>query len=404
VTVGDTAVNVTVLASETVDNKALSDLAVDVNKALTATSLDGKIAARATGSRIEFYSLVKDNPLTPADESVPFTIACPSARERRSLVWHSASGDFWLASTNVNGEQTLRARSASRSAVTEPVVSEASEIAYTPITLVDHDFAPGTMVYAYDLGSSKIIGSALVLNNDASENVLTLAKVQGTFEGAEKIINAGVTKVADYAGGETVQNGSFGEFELTVTVQPGFDDLGFGDGFAQFVNPGGAGVSSTVTFNLTEFGNPYDPTRPRAAFDNLAGDVGDLYAFKDLDYGDIGNALEGLLALLEDVDVDFALLNTKLPAINRSVSDLLSLVSGFDRGVDNINEAFGAAILSLEPGVDIPALTLQDIPNALRSAFGLPVGVDPDDRRRRGLGPARLRQGREHAFDGPPAA
>jgi len=57
-------------------------------------------------------------------------------------------------------------------------------------------------------------------------------------------------------------------------------------------------------------------------------------------------------------------------------------VGNFERGTANADEAFANAILALLPdGTDIPALTLQNIPRALRSAFGLPSGantVDPD--------------------------
>jgi Ca2+-binding RTX toxin-like protein len=375
VTVGEgSAVNVTVLKSDTADNKTLSDLVIDVNKSISATTLNGTIAARATGTRIEFYSLSA------------FTIT-PAGTGAAEL-----GLELELSSKAVNGEQVLTAHSASRYAVTEPVVTTASELSYStgeaPFT---GGFTPGQVVVGYDQtqtedGEGNIhidyteTGRAIILG--VGPGVLTVANIEGDFGTADQLRNIDWTVSAYHTlGEEATPKANFGEFDLSVTVQPGFDDLGFGDGFLQFVNPGGTGVSSTVTFKLTDFGNPYDPTEPEAKFDNLAADVGDLYALKDLDYGDIGNALEELLALLKDVDANFALLNTPLPAINRSVGELLNLVGGFERGVENIGEAFAASTLALEPGVDIPPLTLQDIPNALRSAFGLPDNVipDPDD-------------------------
>jgi len=381
---GATGVDVTILASDTADNETLADLVADVNTALMDASLDSQIYARAAGTRIEFVSVTGDNPLTPGtDESVPFTIT-PIGVGAAELGLELDAGEFWLASSYDEGKQVLTGSAATRYAVTEVEVSEVSETTYSTYLTYGSDFEPGTTVYAWDSDTHTVIGSAFVLANDASLTTLTLARTEGTFVGAEFIVNANITKAVSISGTGLTGKGSFGEFELAVEVQPGFDDLGFGDGFAQFVNVGvpasnGAGVSSTVSFQLTDFGNPYDPEDPVAAFDDLAGDVGDLYDLKDLDYADIGTAIEDLLVLLQDVDANFTLFNTILPAINRSVSDLLSLVNGFELGVDNMDAAFDTATLALEPGVDLPALSLQDIPGALRSAFGLPVDVDPDD-------------------------
>ena len=379
---GAVGVAVTVLASDTTSNGTLADLVADVNTALMDASLDSDIYARTAGTRIEFVSVVGDNPLVPGDESIPFTITAAST--------NTGAAELGLrldqSSFYEDGKQVLAARSATRYALTDVEVSEVSKTTYSTYAGYGSDFEPGTTVYAWDTYTA--IGSAFVLANDASLATLTLAKTEGTFVGAEFIVNAksaaDITKAVSISGTGLTGKGSFGEFELDVEVQPGFDDLGFGSGFAQFVNVGipasnGVGVSSTVSFKLTDFGNPYDPEDPVAAFDDLAGNVGDLYGLKDLDYADIGTAIEDLLVLLQDVDANFTLFNTVLPAINRSVSDLLSLVNGFELGVDNMDAAFDTATLALEPGVDLPALSLQDIPGALRSAFGLPVDVDPDD-------------------------
>jgi len=281
-------------------------------------------------------------------------------------------------------EVTLAQLFAKTNAVAEPAVTETYELRYAPAGFPT-DFAPGTMVYAYDVDSPAIIGSAFVLANDAAQGILTVASVKGSFAGAEGIVNVksanllDSTKIALNTGGAAAQMESFGEFNLHVDVQPGFDDIGFVDGDGVTSGFGLLdGKDYDVGFKITGFGNPFDPAPPVATFDDLAGDTGDLYAFKDLDYADIGSALHGLQVLLSNIDANFALFNQDLPAITKSVSDLLSLVDGFERGVTNIDEAFVAALLALDPeAVDLPALRLQDIPNALRGAFGLPVGVDP---------------------------
>jgi len=237
-------------------------------------------------------------------------------------------------------------------------------------------------VYAYDNDSAAITGSAYVLDNDTANNTLTLAHIDGTFADTEYLVNDDLSKIASNTGGVPVQNPSFGEFSLHANVQDGFDDIGFGDGFALL-----DGQSYDVGFDITGFGNPYDPTPPEATFDDLEGDTGDLYAFKDLDYADLNLAIsgavdpeiQGLLGILQDVGDNFDLLNTIIPAIGISVGDLLNLVDGFEQGANNLDNILAEAIQALETNVDYPLLTLQDIPNAIRGAFGLPEGVDPTD-------------------------
>jgi hypothetical protein len=113
----------------------------------------------------------------------------------------------------------------------------------------------------------------------------------------------------------------FGEFELDVTVQPGFDDIGFGGGFALI-----DGQSYVVPVELTGFGASINDVAPVASLD-LSG-LGHLAAFQYLSYSHLADALHALEALLVDVNESFALFNTTLPAINRSVADLLRLVDG----------------------------------------------------------------------------
>lgn len=264
-------------------------------------------------------------------------------------------------------------------AVANPVVTDADELYELPIYSLTGEFAIGKTLYGYDIDTSLITSDSARLigieyDGATGTGILILSKVNGTFETADIVFQDFGINGAGKSGPLT-QKTSLGKFNLHVDIQPGFDDVGFGDGFSIFENPGGSNVSFDVPFVLTEFGNPFDPAPPVADLDLSV--IGDLASFEKLSYSHLGSALQGLLDLLEDVDENFDLFNTKIPAINKSISELLSLVNGFERGVENANEVFDAAIEALKPGVDLPALTLQDIPKALRGAFGLPDDVEP---------------------------
>ncbi len=388
VSVGDgSAGTVFIAKNDTIDNDTLEDLAADVNEALDTAGLDTKILARASGTRIEFVSLVENNPSTVLNESAFLITASGTGAAELGL-----SGTLLSGFDDVEGKQILAARSASRYAIDEPVVSEVYELSY----YTDHEtlptllagFAEGQILYGVaDDGITKT-GSAYILGVDhdpGGTGVLTLAHLDGTFAGATYLgsfdgmsleISPPYTAAAyNYIGSKPVQNTDFGDFNLHVDVQPGFDDVGFGDGFAIFVL-GGGNNSFDVPFTITDFGNPYDPAPPEADLD-LSG-IGDMAAFEKLDYADLSAALDGLLALLVDVEDNLTLLTEPLPAIGKSISELLLLVDGFAHSVDNMHKIFDTATLALDPEqTDLPALTLQDIPNALRGAFGLPEDVVP---------------------------
>jgi Ca2+-binding RTX toxin-like protein len=384
-TTGDVSATVKVLQSETADNASLDDLVADMNKVINASALNGKIAAQVAGTRIRFLSLKTDDPLTPDDESVPFTIVAGAGAAGLGL-----SGT--LNSGKVEYAQTIDAHSAPRYAIADPVVSKVSELAFAGYwLLLPNTFKPGMTVYGWQdtdhngLPDAMTGDVAVVLG--VNGNVLNLVKVQGTFASAGWLLDSADllhTTVAGLGSGSAVATKSnFGHFTLGTDVQSGFNDLAFVDGDSSHGFGLLDGKHYDVGFGLTDFGNPYgngsvtDPTAPVATFDGLPGQTGDLYAFKDLGYDDIDAALQQLLALINDVNDNFPLLKTVLPAINRSMNDLLNLVGNFDRGVTNAGDAFAAAILALSPeGTDVPALTLQNIPKALRGAFGLPSGPD----------------------------
>ncbi len=247
-------------------------------------------------------------------------------------------------------------------AAAAPAVYTGQQIAYTG--------GFGQFVVGQRVVGTASHANAVVVNVDPVFGILQLADTEGTFQSGEGLVQAAAMAAAVSVGVVTT-NANFGEFNLGVHVQDGFSEPGFGAGFALLDNQ-----SYNVPIHLTGFGDPVTPTAPTAALD-LSG-IGDLAAFQKLGYDALSGALDGLLKVVQDVEAGFALLNTPLPAINRSVSDLLGLVAGFASGVHNADAALDASKAALAPGVkDLPALRLQDIPRALRSAFGLPEGVDP---------------------------
>jgi hypothetical protein len=381
-----TAVTVTVPQAWTIDNPAtlgvdeandtLAELVANVNQALKDAGLQNDLLAELSGTRIEFVSKRTDVRGTAVNEAA-FTITASGM----------GAAELGLAGTlqseKVDGQQVVAANSAARYAVTDVNVSfgdlyELPHSGYTEGTT--QPFQVGDILYGWDTTPDPDVqtpDSAIVVGIEADK--LILARVNGTFADAEIVFQKFGINGMNVAGVLTPRT-SFGEFNLHAAVQDGFDDPGFIDGDGSTSGFGLLdGKSYDVAFDITNFGNPYDPAPPVATFDDLVGQTGDLYAFKDLGYDDIGSALHGLLDVLVDVNDEFDLLTLKLPAINRSVNDLLNLVSGFERGVETMDEVFAAALAALDPdAVDLPPLTLQDIPKALRGAFGMP-DVAPGD-------------------------
>ena len=264
----------------------------------------------------------------------------------------------------VSGSQvTLAELLAQTGAVANPVVSKAQELAYDGLLL--GGFQAGDLITGNTSGATAVV-------TGVDGGTLTLAHVSGSFANDEFISSKELATVAQANGSQSV-NDVFGDFTLGVDVQPGFDDVGFGSGFSAL-----DGMSYVVPVQVTGFGDPFGPTVASATLD-LSG-IGDLAAFEHLSYSHLASALHGLEDVLAEVNSSFALFNTKLPAINRSVSELLHLVEDFSRSVGNADFVLDTATAALDPAaLDLPALSLQGMAQALRGAFGLPSGVDPDD-------------------------
>lgn len=261
----------------------------------------------------------------------------------------------------------------------DPVVSKAVELDYdnqAPPIFPFAEFTVGGLLLTGTAGdSANIVG----VDDGGSFGTLLLANVKGDFADDEPIfqqVSVSTIALAMANGTPTAPaaTAGFGSFDLGVTVQAGFDDLGFDGGFN-----GLDGASYTIPFDLTGFGEPIGPTDPTTSALNLSL-LDDLEDLDLLSYSHFRSTLEGLLDVLQDVDTNFAELNAKLPAINRSVGELLDLVDGFERGVGNANAVFDDGEFAISPlgePFGLPALRLQDMPRALRGALGLPVGVTP---------------------------
>jgi len=274
-------------------------------------------------------------------------------------------------------EKTREVMDVEHRVIDEVVVSKAQTLAFD--TQIFDNFSVGDIVSGDTSGATALV---VGMEDNGLAGTLTLAHVDGVFVDNELIRQSGPFQLA-LANGGLQTNDHFGEFNLGVDVQPGFveaGEFGFGSGFG-LLN----GKHYDVSVELTGFGDPgdpaldIDPVAPAVllAEGDLETALGDLAAFEHLSYSHIAEALHELEAVIVDVDAGFALFNQKIPSINRSVSDLLKLVDGFEHAVDNADVVLDRAQDALEPGLDLPALTLQDMAQALRGAFGLPDEVDP---------------------------
>jgi Ca2+-binding RTX toxin-like protein len=273
--------------------------------------------------------------------------------------------------SGIGGQATLAELFAGINVVDTPTVSKLNKLDYDNQYDIPGfgDFRVGSVLIGASGATAVVIG----VEDFFDSGTLTLFQIDGTFQDNELIgqVFPGPEYAAAFANGTVTPNDNFGEFILDVTVQEGFNEYGFGADLKAL-----NGLNFAVPVSLTTFGNPYDPVEPVASL--VASAYAALTPFELFDYSHLYSALEGLQGVLEDVEAGFGLLNQEIPGISKSVSDLLSLVDGFTRGVDNIDDVFDVAALALADVVDMPALRLQDIPGALRGAFGLPDNVDPE--------------------------
>ncbi|HET9823430.1 MAG TPA: LEPR-XLL domain-containing protein [Burkholderiaceae bacterium] len=251
---------------------------------------------------------------------------------------------------------TLAELLAKEGVLAAPVVSKQTLLNYDG--LLSGAFTVGGLLLGSNPGDS-----AVIVGVDGA--TLRLANVKGTFSDDEYIGQTPATLAQ--ANGTTAAAASYGSFDLTVKVQPGFDDLGFDADFAALDD-----APYVLPFQMTGLDEPFSHSALNLAL------LGNLQPLDKLSYEHIAAALANLQGMLEDVDTNFAALNVELPAIQRSVGGLLGLVDGFANGVGNADAVLDSAIAAIGPeGMFLPALRLQDLPRALRGAFGLPVGVNP---------------------------
>ena len=253
--------------------------------------------------------------------------------------------------------------------VTDPLVSKISTLNYdTEVS----SFSAGRIVRGATSGATAVV---LEVTDNGSTGTLTLFDIDGTFQDNEAIVDTvNALNGAALANGGVTQQAYFGEFELDFAVKDGFADTGFGDDLEAALD----GLTGTVPVRLTGFGNvnthvvPATFTAPVVELVDVPGNLGALYDFVNLGYGDLTAALEQLEPLVHALEDDFAVLHQKLPIVNRSVNDLIRIADGFSLSVDNFAEVADDASALLHPDQeDVPTLTLQGVAQALRGAFGL---------------------------------
>lgn len=255
--------------------------------------------------------------------------------------------------------------------VTDPVVSKLQTLNYSE----DGD-------YADPVEGSRIVsesgGTAYVLENNATDGILTLFNAQGDFVDTEFFIDVqeigeGTPAVGGIANGTLTTQDYFGTLTMDVAVQDGFNEAGFGDGIIAALD----GMSGPITLNMTDFGDPNATPEPFSTVVTQAGlaGIGDLADFEELSYQSLIDALEGLGELIDKLEANYELLLIPLPIVNRSVSELLGLREGVDRAIASAKQTLQEQSELLAEGVvDVPTLDLQGMAISLWGAFGLPEG------------------------------
>jgi Ca2+-binding RTX toxin-like protein len=241
---------------------------------------------------------------------------------------------------------------------TEPVISKQQTLNYETGNIFDtfDGATPGTV-----LTTGTADATAIILEHDYSlgGGTLYLIGVEGTFDDADTLVSStGDTATAD---GNAQTADFYGDLDLDFAVKGGFSET---EGYGQGISDALQGLTGTVEVHLTSLEN--------ASLADVSTQLDDLYEFVDLGYLDLGDALEELESLVLSLESNFELLNQALPLINKSVSELLGISSGFSTAVDNFIAEVENAEDLLDPAeTDIPTLTLQGMAKALRGAFGL---------------------------------
>ncbi|MEH6585177.1 MAG: LEPR-XLL domain-containing protein [Halioglobus sp.] len=256
--------------------------------------------------------------------------------------------------------------------VTNPVVSKLQTLNYDD---QEADVVAGSKLV------SDSDGTAYVLSGDsASSGTLRLFGVDGIFADTDEFFD--VRDLGHRGGevdGDVVTPDDYGELDMRIEIQEGFDDNGFG---AELADLGDLGVKN-IDLNLSVFGNPNTDTAPEvhngdllASLDLISTDVGgtlvSLGEYAPIDYFDFIAVLEQLGDLVAVLEEAYPVLTQTLPVVNKSVSDLLGLTEGVDRAVAQARSYLldQQELLGLE-GDEVPTLTLQGMATALRGAFGL---------------------------------
>ena len=275
---------------------------------------------------------------------------------------------------------------ASLEIVTDPVVSKLKTLDFDgQDDLIFSDFTPGSQIVTEGGGTAYVLG----VTDDGETGTAILFGAQGSFVDDDAFVDIRDLEHAinadppPYRGG-VIEGGLatpdyFGELDMSIAVQDGFGDNGFGANLGA-LDP----ITGTVDLNLAVFGNPNSDIAPAvdagdlqtsldAIGTNVDGTFVSLGDYADVDYLDLLAALEQLGNLVADLEASYPVLSQTLPAVNLSFSDLLGLTEGVDLAVSQASSLLQdqQSLLGVA-GDEVPTLTLQGLATALRGAFGLP--------------------------------
>ena len=148
-----------------------------------------------------------------------------------------------------------------------------------------------------------------------------------------------------------------GDFDLNVSILPGFDV----EGFTPPAAPKVRFKTDAVTIDLADMVPPAGELLPDLGIVVETIDFGDLLKFDDINFDHVIAALQAVAGFLQQFD-SFAFLSAEIPVLGLSVNDMLSIAGKFQQAVDDThdNRAGGIQALAVK----------------IREAFGLPEFAD----------------------------
>lgn len=306
---GNDPVNVTVAADAT--NNSVDDLVADINTALSAAGLGDTVKAGRNGNKITFAT---QGLLTPS-----------------ALTLNTTAGDSTETQLGFNDSQSASDSIGSRFFIKDASVTGSASLTATDINANAHLGFLGVGVAHGTGGVTASFNAQLVdPGTDAADGKITF----------NELFNALSNNVSSLVPTPTLSGSA--NLTLPLTVTPNI----FGAGAP-------AAPAATVTWT--------DITDPNTLNVSFNADTSKLLDLQNLSFqGIIQAILQGVQYIASVEKTSF--LNTKLPLLNKSVSEIIGAA---DQLLQKVNNAANAS----------PAATLQDVANVLDTAMGLPANA-----------------------------